>query len=345
MYNVLTAIKNNMLLQELKRLHIWGASTGFEICEVTSDFVTLTEHLRKNKYQLVLLEATPDYPVLNLLQTIRQEKLCQAIAMVGQTAEFKIVRKSFLLGVDDYLITPFEISQFISLFGKIEHAEYGKIEAENSQKESLLDCFRTIDFSIKKELDNLLYHALSEYSDPLESFSYLKRILDDVTLELFRRHPWLELYFQADDFILPETDFPDCEEQIQKSVDDFYSLFTEFAELYPAHSEGMDKILLYILNRPEEDLKQKTISEELYINRSYFSTMFTAQMQINFVDYVNIVKMKRAAYLLKHTKRKVIDIAGALDYKDMGYFLKKFKAKYGVTPSQYRTPETYEFQI
>ena len=344
MYNVLTAIKSNMLLQELKRLHIWGASTGFEICEVTSDFATLIEHLRKNRYQLVLLEATPDYPVLNLLQTIRQEKLCQAIAMVGQTAEFKIVRKSFLLGVDDYLITPFEISQFISLFGKIEHAEHGKIEAENSQKESLLDCFRTIDFSIKKELDNLLYHALSEYSDPLESFSYLKRIWDDVTLELFRRHPWLELYFQADDFILPETDFPDCEEQIQKS-DDFYSLFTEFAELYPAHSEGMDKILLYILNRPEEDLKQKTISEELYINRSYFSTMFTAQMQINFVDYVNIVKMKRAAYLLKHTKRKVIDIAGALDYKDMGYFLKKFKAKYGVTPSQYRIPETYEFQI
>ena len=31
--------------------------------------------------------------------------------------------------------------------------------------------------------------------------------------------------FQADDFILPETDFPDCEEQIQKSVDDFYSLY------------------------------------------------------------------------------------------------------------------------
>ena len=84
-----------------------------------------------------MLEATPDYPVLNLLQTIRQEKLCQAIAMVGQTAEFKIVRKSVRLGVDDYLITPFEISQFISLFGKIEHAEHGKIEAENSLKESL----------------------------------------------------------------------------------------------------------------------------------------------------------------------------------------------------------------
>lgn len=95
MYNVLTAIKNNMLLQELKRLHIWGASTGFEICEVTSDFATLTEHLRKNRYQLVLLEATPDYPVLNLLQTIRQEKLCQAIAMVGRRRNLRSYEKVF----------------------------------------------------------------------------------------------------------------------------------------------------------------------------------------------------------------------------------------------------------
>ena len=55
--------------------------------------------------------------------------------------------------------------------------------------------------------------------------------------------------------------------------------------------------------------------------------------------------MKRAAYLLKNTKMKIIDIAGALDYKDMGYFLKRFKARYGVTPSQYRIPENYEFQI
>ena len=28
MYNVLAAIKSTLLLQELKRLHIWGESTG-----------------------------------------------------------------------------------------------------------------------------------------------------------------------------------------------------------------------------------------------------------------------------------------------------------------------------
>ncbi len=47
MYNVLAAIKTNLLLQELKRLHIWGESTGFDICEVTSDFKALTDYLRR----------------------------------------------------------------------------------------------------------------------------------------------------------------------------------------------------------------------------------------------------------------------------------------------------------
>ena len=345
MYTVLVAAKSGMILQELKRLRIWGDSTGFEICEVTSDFEKLIEKLREIRYHLVLLEATTENHVLALLRTIKKEKLCKAVAIVSQNPDFKTERKSFLLGVDDYLATPFEISHFIALFSKIENAEHGKIAAEICRKEELLNYFDHVDGTIKDYLDELLYTTLSEYIDLSESFAYLKRILDSVITELFERYEWLEFYFLAEDYLPQGGDYADYEEIIQKNIEDFYAFFLEFSELYPAHGEGLDEILLYILNRPEEDLKQKTISEELYINRSYLSTVLAAQIRVNFVDYVNTVKMKRAAYLLKHTKMKVIDIAGTLDYKDMGYFLKKFKAKYGVTPSQYRIPETYEFQI
>lgn len=345
MYTVLLAVKSGMVLQELKRLRIWGNSTGFQICEVTSDFENLIENLRESKYHLVLLEAMPDNHVLTLLRTIKKEKLCNSVAVVSQNADFTTVRKSFLLGADDYLITPFEISQFIALFSKIESAEHGKIEAEICRKEELLNYFEHADFSIKEYLDKLLYTALSEHIDPSEAFAYLKRIMDSVVTELFERYEWLEFYFRKEDYLLQVGEYLDYEESISKSIEDFYTFFLEFTELYPVHGEGLDNILLYILNRPEGDLKQKTISEELYINRSYLSTVFSAQIRVNFVDYVNTVKMKRAAFLLKHTKMKVIDIAGTLDYKDMGYFLKRFKKKYGVTPSQYRIPETYEFQI
>ena len=160
MYTVLLAVKSGMILQELKRLRIWGDSTGFEICEVTSDFEKLIEKLRETRYQLVLLEALPDNHVLTLLRTIKKEKLCKAIAVVSQNPDFKTVRKSFLLGVDDYLATPFEISHFISLFSKIENAEHGKIAAEICRKEELLNYFEHVDDSIKEYLDELLYAVL-----------------------------------------------------------------------------------------------------------------------------------------------------------------------------------------
>lgn len=345
MYTVLLAVQNRTILQEIKKLRIWGESTGFEICEVTSDFEGLIDKLKQARCHLMLLEAAPEHHALTLLQTIKKEKLCKAVAMVCQNPDFKTVRKSFLMGVDDYLAMPFEISQFISLFSKIENAEHGKIAAEICRKEELVNYFDHVDHTIKEYLDELLYTVLTEYKDLSEAFAYLKQIMDSVAAELFERYDWLKFYFLAEDLFPQGGEDPDYDELVQKSMEDFYSFFLEFAELYPTHGEGLDQILLYILNRPEGDLKQKTISEELYINRSYLSTVFAAQIRVNFVDYVNMVKLKRAAYLLKHTKMKVIDIAGALDYKDMGYFLKRFKAKYGVTPSQYRIPEAYEFQI
>ena len=345
MYDVMLAVKSRLLLRELKRLHIWGESTGFQIRETTADFEHLIARLRRTKYHLVLLEASSEHQLVSLLQTIRKEKLCQTIAVISETAEFKTVRKSFLLGADDYFILPFEISQFITLFSRIENVEHGKIAAEICEKDELLSLFEHVDFSIKERLDELLYRTISDFRDTLEAVSHMKRIVDSVAADLFEKYEWMKYYFSADNLLSGNYGISEHEEGIQKLTESFYGFFVDFSELYPVHGEGLDNILLYILNRPEGDLRQKTISEELYLNRSYLSTVFAAQIGVNFVDYVNTVKMKIAAYLLKHTKMKVIDIAGVLDYKDMGYFLKRFKAKYGVTPSQYRIPETYEFQI
>lgn len=346
MYDVMLAVKSQLLLQELEKLHIWGESTGFQIRETTADFESLIARLRKTKYHLILLEASSDYHPASLIQTVRKEKLCQAIAVVSETAEFKSVRKCFLSGADDYFVLPFETSQFVTLFGRIENAEHGKMAAEICEKDELLRLFEHVDFSIKERLDELFYRAISEFRDTPEAASHIKRIVDGVVAELFEKYDWLKYYFAQEDFLTDNRGISECEEEgILKMTEMFYGFFVDFSELYPVHGEGIDDILLYILNRPEGDLRQKTISGELYLNRSYLSTVFAAQIGINFVDYVNTVKMKRAVYLLRHTRMKVIDIAGVLDYKDMGYFLKRFKAKYGVTPSQYRIPETYEFHI
>jgi two-component system response regulator YesN len=66
---------------------------------------------------------------------------------------------------------------------------------------------------------------------------------------------------------------------------------------------------------------------------------------MRFVDYLTIVKMKRAGWLLRNTNMKIIDISSRLYYKDIGYFSRLFKKQYNTTPSEYRIPENYSFEI
>lgn len=345
MYNVLLAIKSKSLLMEARYLHVWGDSTGFVICGQTDDFVDLIDQLKRQVVHLLLLEDTPDHHTISILREIKKQNLCSAVAVVSETADFKTVRQSFLLGVDDYFVTPFEANQWISLFSRIENAAHGKIAEELCRQEELVTYFENVDFSIKAQLDELFYHVIAEYRNTAEAVLYLKRVIDGVLETLFDQYAWLENYFDRTDFSGVSYDYLKYEDRIKKILEDFYAFFVEFSELCPPHGEKLDEILRYILQHPDGQLKQKTISEELFINRSYLSTVFNAQIGVNFVDYVNTVKLKRAAYLLRHTNKKIADIAALLDYRDMGYFLKRFKARYGVTPSQYRLPESWDYQI
>lgn len=71
----------------------------------------------------------------------------------------------------------------------------------------------------------------------------------------------------------------------------------------------MQDVILYILNNPESDLKQKTIASKLYMNSSYLSTVFATQTGMRFVDYITTVRLKRAGWLLKNTEMKITEIA------------------------------------
>ena len=124
------------------------------------------------------------------------------------------------------------------------------------------------------------------------------------------------------------------------------AFFEEYCSLCPLTANAkIREVILYILNNPENDLRQKRISSELYINSSYLSTVFAAQTGIRFVEYITNVKLKRASWLLKETDLKIMEIAERLDYRDIGYFSRLFKKKYNMTPTEYRLPEGYNYQI
>ena len=164
---------------------------------------------------------------------------------------------------------------------------------------------------------------------------------DNVVNELFKQNEWLDLYIPHID--VKEYVGIERTEDAERAV---IETANEVWELYPkVQNPQMQDVILYILNNPESDLKQKTIASKLYMNSSYLSTVFATQTGMRFVDYITTVRLKRAGWLLKNTEMKITEIALRLDYKDVGYFSQLFKKQYGIVPSQYRLPDNYNYQI
>lgn len=92
----------------------------------------------------------------------------------------------------------------------------------------------------------------------------------------------------------------------------------------------------YVLLNMDKKITLSDVAEHLHLNPSYFSRMFKQHTNMNFVDYVNHMKMEEAKKLLDHTSESVESIADKLGFESKSYFLKVFKKYYGTSPVEYR---------
>lgn len=327
MYKVLLAIESEDLLNGITALHIWGELTEFEIAAIRSNSASVYAELKKRRYDLLVAEvfsSDEDENVFGMLKCVRAEGLCRHIALCGKYGDFQSAREGILLGVYEYFVEPFEADRFISLFSRIKNETHGIKATEIYYIEEIADLFENHDSTI------------TEYLKKIADNSRFVQILNSAAKEIFSRYEWLDLF-------LSETDF--CAESSLDAEQKLLTLFEKYCALYPPHNAKIHDVIEYILFNPESDLRQKALSEKLYINSSYLSTMFTAQTDMHFVDYITNVKLHRAAWLLRNTKMKVSEIAERIDYKDIGYFSRQFKKNFGITPSEYRIPDNYQFEI
>lgn len=98
----------------------------------------------------------------------------------------------------------------------------------------------------------------------------------------------------------------------------------------------MNSIYMYI----EQDLAEanlNALARKLNMTDSHLSRVFKKNTGTNFSEYLSERKLEEAARLLvQDNKIKVADIADMLGYGNPTYFLSRFKAKYGVSPTAYR---------
>jgi two-component system response regulator YesN len=78
------------------------------------------------------------------------------------------------------------------------------------------------------------------------------------------------------------------------------------------------------------------VSNYVSLNYSYFSTIFKKHIEMNFLDYLNKIRIEKAKEYLKRVDYKIYEIAEEVGYKNPKHFSKIFKKIEKITPIEYR---------
>lgn len=103
-----------------------------------------------------------------------------------------------------------------------------------------------------------------------------------------------------------------------------------------SNRKRIDSICQYVQDNYVSDLSLSVIAKEHRISPSYLSLLFAQETGKKFSDYLTECRIRKAMEILKHTDKRVCEIATEVGYKDPYYFSNRFKKFTGLWPTEYR---------
>lgn len=107
-------------------------------------------------------------------------------------------------------------------------------------------------------------------------------------------------------------------------------------EAQSARLATINEIRSFIDNNLAEDVSLQAIADHVFMHPVYVSKIYKLESGDNLSEYVNRIRMDKAAFLLINNQEKIYEIAAQLGYQRPHSFNHAFKKHYGVTPQEYR---------
>lgn len=118
---------------------------------------------------------------------------------------------------------------------------------------------------------------------------------------------------------------------------DFSSVTAATTSFSNADERFLRKVESFIMeNISNDSLDAQMIIEHMCMSRSNFYKKMKELTDIGIKEYVNNIRMRQAAQLLKDKGKQISEIALEVGFTDNQYFSKVFKAYYKMSPSSYR---------
>lgn len=125
-------------------------------------------------------------------------------------------------------------------------------------------------------------------------------------------------------------------------IDEVRRILNQVLEYRNSHMQGRygDVILKakkYIeANYADQDICLHSVADEVHLSPNHFSTIFSQECGITFIEHLTNVRIEQAKKLLKDGQKRSADVAYEVGFNDPHYFSFIFKKTTGMTPRDYR---------
>jgi two-component system response regulator YesN len=362
MYKTLLVDDRKISILELKRLGVWGSASGFEVAGKAADGAEALKLLRLNPYDLVITDIRmPRLDGICLLQEIKKEGLCLCVVLLSEYSEFEYARSGLVLGAFDYLVKPVEEESMKKLLSRARQFLDGAEKQTQRLPKTLADEDQNRYFYPIAEEKNILAcigvqndripalfcdaaqsaEQLLQPGAPLLS-GIVRKLYQNIVSSVFEKYAWLARYTPIERYGKPDPWSHGEENELDAYRNALSDLLGYVGSLLPGGMNNtLQEICSFILENPESEISLSFISEKFFINHTYLSNLFRQKTGLRFNQYVTLVRMSRARYLLEHSDLKICEISSCLGYRDSDYFNRLFKKYSGKTPTDCRRASGY----
>ena len=101
-----------------------------------------------------------------------------------------------------------------------------------------------------------------------------------------------------------------------------------------------ESICLYVQENFHSPITRESVAEHFGLAPNHVSRLFRKEGFMRFNDYLNLVRVNRAKFMLQNYSMTLKEIAAGCCYSDAAYFCRVFKKVCKVTPTEYRSNNT-----
>lgn len=100
--------------------------------------------------------------------------------------------------------------------------------------------------------------------------------------------------------------------------------------------ERLKPVLKYVEQHYGEDISIEQAAQAAACSESHFMRSFKQAFDCSFIEFLKNYRLTIGASLLTGSDNTILSVANSVGFDNLSYFNRSFKAKYGMTPGQYR---------